>query len=233
MKPNNRNTLNKKIAAAKTTAGKWEIALHGGEPPTEIQFLPTQATGLRKSLNDPNQPAKHGPGFYTKACEQLKQRFTRLLFPALLEDNPAPFAELLEAMAKSRRSECRDLNEFISKMEEYSKQPVNKKESGRRLRLALLSLWPDQLLSMGSVIKSLNEQGLSNFDESHVRRTMREIDVHLLRPGEYFIYRINGRAVRTLRVSKSGKPIVTGKSWEDLRAEPAFTCWNQRPKADK
>jgi hypothetical protein len=232
MKPNNRNTLNKKIAAAKTIGEKWLSALNGGEPPTEIQFLARQATALRKSLNNPNQPATHGPGFHT-TCEQLNQRFTRLLFPALLEDNPAPFAELLEAMAKSRRSECRDLNEFISRMEEYSKQPVSKKESGRRLRLALLGLWPDQLLSMGSVIKSLSERGLYKLDERHVRRTMREIDVHLLRPGECFIYRKNGRTVRTLRVSKSGKPIATGKSWEELRAEPAFTSWAQRPKADK
>jgi len=227
MKPNNRNTLNKKIAAAKTTAGKWEIALHGGEPPNDIQFLPTQATALRKSLNGPNQLAKHGQRFYTKACEQLKQRFTRLLFPALLEDNPAPFVGLLEAMAKSRRSECRDLNEFISKMEEYSKQPVSKKESGRRLRLALLSLWPDQLLSMKAVLQGIDRWGAPYDDASHVRRVMRKIDVHLLRPAECFIYRINGRTVRTLRVSKNGKPIVTGKSWEELRAEPAFTCWTQ------
>ena len=34
-----RVTLNKQIASAPTLAKKWEVALHGGPPPTAIQRL--------------------------------------------------------------------------------------------------------------------------------------------------------------------------------------------------
>jgi hypothetical protein len=34
-----RLTLNKQIASAPTRAKKWEIALHGGNPPTAIEQL--------------------------------------------------------------------------------------------------------------------------------------------------------------------------------------------------
>lgn len=38
-----RVTLNKQIANAPTHAKKWEVALHGGPPPTAIQRLPLEA----------------------------------------------------------------------------------------------------------------------------------------------------------------------------------------------
>src|ERR1041384_8123791 len=79
-----RMTLNKLIASAPTLAKKWETALHGGKPPTTIQRLPSEAFGL-----DTYSP--HGSEWQAWAINQLKQKFTDLLFPALMKDDPEPF----------------------------------------------------------------------------------------------------------------------------------------------
>jgi hypothetical protein len=91
-----RLTLNRQIAAAPTRARKWEIALIGGLPPTKIQALAAQSVHWRfitEKLKD----------WQIKAKERLKQDFSNLLFPALVNNDPSPFFELLEAMAKLRR----------------------------------------------------------------------------------------------------------------------------------
>jgi hypothetical protein len=171
-----RLTLNKQIAAAPTRAQKWEIALHGGKPPTAIQSLPSQVVGL-------NRPSAHGVEWQTKAIAQAKQRFADLLFPALMKDDPAPFEQLLEAMAHRRKTEV-SLDEFIRRQQLERKKKPLKKEMGRRLRLALLNLDPDDLASIRSVLSFLDSRQIEYSDESHVRRVMRELDIHLLKPGD-------------------------------------------------
>src|ERR1035441_436514 len=98
-----RVTLNKQIASAPTLAKKWEMALHGGPPPTAIQRLPSETFGL-------SAPSPHGEKWRLGAIEQAKQRFVDLLFPALMRDDPRPFEELIEAMAKRQigRASCRE-----------------------------------------------------------------------------------------------------------------------------
>jgi hypothetical protein len=59
-----------------------------------------------------------------------------------------------------------------------------KKETGRRLRLAILNLDPDDLTSMRAVLKFLDSRDVEYSDESHVRRVMREMGIHLLKPGD-------------------------------------------------
>jgi len=192
-----RLTLNKQIARAPTHAKKWEIALHGGLPPTQIQMLPSQATGLRFS--------SHPEDWNIKAKEQLKGRFAQLLFPALMENNPAPFLELLEAMAKERREVTRFDNGLVL----YGRRPKppKKKEAGRKLRLAILSLTPDDLISMRAVLKSLENCEIEYSDESHVRRVMREMDIHLLKPGDTVYLRFSEFDLHT------GEP----KEWQCVR----------------
>lgn len=171
-----RRTLNKQIAAAPTHAKKWEIALHGGNPPSAIQRLPSEAFGLHK-------PSLHGAEWQAQAIQQAKVRFADLLFPALMTDDPKPFEELLAAMAHRRKTEV-SLDEFIRRQKQARKKKPSKKESGRKLRLALLNLRPDDLTSLRAVMNGLHKYEVEYSDESHVRRVMREMDVHLLKPGD-------------------------------------------------
>jgi len=173
-----RSTLNKLIASAPTHATKWERALHAGYPPTAIQCLPSEAFGLQK-------PSAHGVEWQSKAIAQAKQKFAELLFPALMNDDPKPFEELLEAMAYRRKTEV-SLDEFIRCQKKHSK-----KETGRRLRLALLNLSPDDLTSIPVVLNFLDSHLIEYSDESHVRRVMRELDVELLKQGDTVYFRFS------------------------------------------
>jgi hypothetical protein len=92
---------------------------------------------------------------------QLKARFADLLFPSLMEGKTQPFVELIEAMAESRKSggSVSNFNQGITvkpgipvagkdAFQFTPRIPVNKdkgkkKEAGRFLRLALLSLDPE------------------------------------------------------------------------------------------
>ena len=178
-----RLTLNKQIADAPTHAKKWELALHGGKPPTAIQSLPMQAFGLQN-------PSPHGVEWQQKAIEQAKQRFADLLFPALMEDDPQPFEELLAAMAHRRKTTV-SLDEFVRRQQQASKLKPSKKELGRRLRLALLNLSPDDLTSMRGVLNFLARFKAEYSDESHVHRVMSELDIHLLKRGDTVYFRFS------------------------------------------
>ena len=170
-----RNTLNKQIASAPTRAAKWEIALTGGLPETKIQTLAWMSVfwGFHtEKLTDGQLQAK----------ERLKKDFADLFFPALVKNNPAPFNELLEAMAKLRR-EITFAKDGLVIFGNRPKPPA-KKEAGRKLRLAIIDLQPDDLASMPAVLKFLESRQVEFSDESHVRRVMREMDVHLLKPGD-------------------------------------------------
>ena len=171
-----RLTLNKRIASAPTHAGKWEVALHGGSPPTAIQRLVSEAFGLVA-------PSPHGAEWQAKALAQVKLRFADLLLPALMKDDPRPFEELIQAMAFRRKTEVSG-DEFIRRQKQNLTKQPSKKELGRRLRLAILNLQPDDLTSMRTVLRFLDGLQISYSDESHVRRVMRELDVHLLKPGD-------------------------------------------------
>jgi len=109
MQKGKRVTLNKQIASAPTLAKKWEVALHGGPPPTAIQRLPSEAFGL-------GAPSPHGEKWRLGTIEQLKQRFVDLLLPVLMRDDARPFEELIEAMAKRRRCEV-SFDEFVRRQE--------------------------------------------------------------------------------------------------------------------
>jgi hypothetical protein len=170
-----RNTLNKQIASAPTRAAKWEIALTGGLPATKIQMLATQAVHWKFSTEKLED-------WQLQAKERLKQDFADLLFPALVESAPTPFNELLEAMAKLRR-EITFAKDGLVIYGNRPKPPA-KKEAGRKLRLAIIDLQPDDLASMRAVLKFLESRQVEFSDESHVRRVMREMDVHLLTPGD-------------------------------------------------
>ncbi len=185
----NRLTLNKQIATAPTHAKKWETALHGGNPPTAIQRLPSEAFGLHK-------PSPHGAEWQAKAIGQAKQRFADLLFPALMNDDPKPFEELLQAMAHRRKTEV-SLDEFIRRQMEERKRKPSKKEMGRRLRLALLNLSPDDLTSMRAVLRFLDGFQTEYSDESHVRRVMRELNIHLLKLGDTVYFRFSETDLHT------------------------------------
>jgi len=210
----NRLTLNKQIAAAPTHAKKWQIALHGGLPPTEIQRLPPEATGLRFTT--------HPKEWQAKAKEQLKQRFADQLFPALIKNDPAPFFELLEAMAKERREITYAVNGLVL----YGKRPKppEKKEAGRRLRLAILNLDPDDLISMKAVADALAKWHVMYSDESHLRRVMRELEVHLLKPGERVYFSFSGfgdqpkKWLRKLIVEKNGTATNHGMTRKEYDA---------------
>ena len=138
-----RMTLGNLIASAATHADKWHIALRGDKPLTAIQFLPYEAGGFAFA-------SPHGPEYQAAALNQLKQKFTDLLLPALIKDDPKPFEELLEAMAQKRRT-CSSSPQYAGLKKAALKQKPSKKEVGRRLRLALLSLSPDDQIEQRMV----------------------------------------------------------------------------------
>jgi hypothetical protein len=123
--PRKRNTLNKLIASASTLAQKWEIALHGGKPPTPIQRLPFEAVGLAT-------PSAHGPEWQAQAINQLKQTFADLLLPALMKDDPKPFEELIQAMAHRRKTTVSP-DEFVRRQEQQRRIKPTKKGNGTQI----------------------------------------------------------------------------------------------------
>lgn len=153
------------------------MALCGGAPPTKIQNLASFAVHF-----DSRFSTEKSEDWQIKSKERLKQDFADLLFPALLRDDPAPFNELLEAMAKLRREITFAKNGVVI----YGRRPKPpaKREAGRKLRLAILDLKPDDLISMPGVLKFLESRQVEFSDESHVRRVMRELGIHLLKPGD-------------------------------------------------
>ena len=90
-----RMTLNKRIAAAPTQNKKWEIAAYAGLPTTQIQMLAFEIISTRVTT--------HPSAWKAETLERLKKRFADIFFPALLNDTPARFEELLEVMATNRR----------------------------------------------------------------------------------------------------------------------------------
>ena len=222
-----RTTLNKLIATAPTLAKKWEIALHGGQPPTPIQRLPSEAFAL-------STPSAHGPEWQAQAIEQVKEKFVGLLFPALMKDDPTPFEELVEAMAYRRKTEV-SIEEFIRRQEQHRRKKPAKKEIGRRFRLALLNLHPDDLLNIQTVKAALEkvEREFSKWhgfdftlfaDDSAIYATMKELNLRLLRPGDAARWTCAGKIVRMLQIQTDGTPKETGMTLKQVEALGSYTC---------
>lgn len=222
-----RITLNKQIASAPTLAKKWEVALHGGPPPTAIQRLPSEAFGL-------GAPSAHGEKWRLGAIEQLKQRFVNLLLPALMRDDPRPFEELIEAMAKRRRCEV-SFDEFVRRQDKARKVRPTKKEVGRRLRLALLGLRPDDLLNMrtvkaalGKVERAFQEWHGFDFslapDDAKIYAVMKQLKLTFLQPGYRARWISGGKIVRRLEIRADGTPKVSGLTLSELEALGGHLC---------
>lgn len=203
-----RLTLNKQIAAAPTRAEKKDIAAWGGKPPTEIQMLVTTVY-INRSFANPKK-------WQIQEMERLKARFADLLFPALTKDDPAPFDELLTAMAQQRREITAAKDGFVL----YGKRSKlkTKKEQGRRLRQAILSLKPDDLVSMRAVEAHLEKCNAVYSDESHVRRVMRELKVQLLKLGDIVYFRFGEKCPRKFIVERNGKIKNYGMNRSDYDA---------------
>lgn len=227
MQKTKRVTLNKQIASARTLAKRWETALHGGPPPTAIQRLPLEAFGL-------DQPSPHGLEWQAKAIEQLKERFASLLLPALMRDDPRPFEELIEAMAKRRKTSV-TLEEFVRRQDKARRVKPTKKEIGRRLRLALLSLRPDDLLNIRTVKAALAKEEKA-FQEWHgfdvslapddpwIYAVMKQLNVTFLPPGYRARWIAGGKVVRRLEIRADGTPKVSGLTLSELEALGGYLC---------
>jgi hypothetical protein len=222
-----RMTLNKQIANAPTLARKWETALLGGNPPTSIQRLPSEAVGLMT-------PSPHGEEWRTTAIEQLKQRFTDLLFPALLKDDTRPFEELIQAMRKHRKARV-SLPEFIRLQGQQRKLKPTKKEIGRRLRLALLNLNPDDLVNIRTVKAALGKvemafQKWHGFefsltpDDPNIYAVMKELNLRFLRPGDAARWIHGGKVVRRFWIQRNGKPKESGMALNQVKALGSYRC---------
>jgi hypothetical protein len=222
-----RTTLDKMIAAAPTRAEKWEIALNGGKPLTEIQNLPFFVFGLQN-------PSPHGEEWRLQTIEGWKKKFADLLFPALMKDDPRPFEEILEAMARRRKTSL-SLEEFVRRQKEQRKIKPSKKEIGRRLRLALLDLWPDELLNIQTVKAALNKKQATYqqtcdhdinlyYDDSKIYAVMKELNLRFMQPGEAARWIYGKNVVRKLTIQPDGTPKVEGMTLEEIQALPTFTC---------
>lgn len=228
-----RMTLNKQIANAPTLAKKWQIALNGGEPPTAIQRLPSEASGLAG-------PSSHGTDWRSNAIERLKQRFTDLLFPALLRDDTSAFEELVQAMVDRRKTEV-SLDEFIRLQQHQRRIKPSKKEIGRRLRLALLSLHPDDLLNIRTVKAALakREQAFQEWhgfdfslapDDAKIYAVMKELNLRFLQPGDAARWVCNGKVVRHLWIQPDGTPKESGMTLKQIQALSSYVCQTNSPQ---
>jgi hypothetical protein len=231
-----RQTLNKHIASAPTLADKWEVAIHGGKPPSAIQKLPAQAFRI-------NNPAlSHGPEWNTKVMQQLKKKFVDLLLPALIKDDPRPFEELLEAMAYRRKTTV-SLDEFIRRREKQKKKKPSKKEIGRKFRLALISLKPDDLLNINTVKEAIakreswesweddgKDKNVSFYhDDSALYATMKELNLRFLQPGDKARWTRDGKVIRTLEIMPDGSVKNSKMTRVQVEALSYYTCETNFP----
>jgi hypothetical protein len=160
-----RDTLFKRIAAARTKQDKFTLARRGYLP-TEIHLMAENVTTfprLRRQAITREQKAVVAP-----YIEQVKSRFTEMFFTALEKDNPEPFHELLAAMARVRGERAR----------RGGPEPT-KRRAGRIQRLALLHLSEEDLATIKSVSSRLAEWGVAFSDQSAVRKLAKELNLKI------------------------------------------------------
>ena len=98
----------------------------------------------------------------------------------------------------------------------------SKKEIGRRFRLALLSLNPDELLNIQTVKVALQkEEGCYDdcrlfFDDSKIYAGMKELKIRFLQPGDVASWICNGKVVRVLRIQPDGTPKESGMTLKEV-----------------
>jgi hypothetical protein len=147
-----------------------------------------------------------------------------------MRDDPRPFEELIEAMAKRRRTSV-SLEEFVRRQELERKKRPSKKEVGRRLRLALINLDPDDLLNirtvkaaLAKVEKAFQEWHGFDFslapDDSKIYAVMKELNLRFLRPGDAARWISNGKVVRVMEVQANGKVREKGLTVAQVRKLP-------------
>jgi hypothetical protein len=209
-----RKTLNKRIAAAPTFAQKWEAAIFGGRAPTPIEALAFEAASVRR-------PSAHGHEWQKEAINRLKAKFTELLFPALMKDDSGPFEELMEASEGCRQAR----GNIIS----YLRGSTSiRKESGRKLRQALLTMEPEDRESIRTVMARLEKLKVEFNEERTVRRAMKELKVPLLTPGHICQWIIGNKIIRQLRVEADGTLVNEGMSRKALDDLASRIGWEGR-----
>jgi hypothetical protein len=217
-KMHKRNTLNKQIAAAPTHAKKWQIALSGGKPRTEIQ-------NLRLFVGALQPPCPFGEKWLSEAIKNWKWKFAELFFPALIKNDIQPFEELIQAMADRRKTELKPEKLLRLQKQQKNQLPPNtsKKEIGRRLRLALLSLKPDELLNIQTVKAALQKKERRYgdncclfSDDSKIYTVMKELKIRFLQPGDVASWIHNGKVVRELRVQSDGTTKESGMALKEV-----------------
>ena len=190
--------------------------MRGGLPPSKIKILAEHSVYL-------GSYAENLTAGQLKSKELLKRDFADLLFPALVKNDPAPFNELLEAMAKLRREITFAKNGVIVRGKMPKTPP--KKEVGRRFRDALFNLLPDDLINIQTVKTALQKAGdcfVDNdgepffADDSKIYHTMAEVNISFLKPGDVATWAVKGKVVRVLRILSNGKPKITGMTLSDI-----------------
>ena len=74
---------------------------------------------------------------------------------------------------------------------------------------------------MRTLLQQLDSWQVEYHDESHVRRVMRELSVHLLRPGQRFVWLdANNHIVRELRVLRNGRVFCKPATLKNIRVNP-------------
>lgn len=179
-------------------------------------------------------PCPFGEEWRLQQIAWWKQKFADLLFPALIKDDPKPFEELIAAMAYKRKTTV-SIDEFIRLRNQQRKLKPTKKEVGRRLRLALLHLKPDDLLNIKTVRAALDKEQAayqkacdSDFnlysDDSKIYAVMKELNLRFLQPGDAARWICGKNVVRMLTIQPDGTPKVEGMTLEELQSLPSFTC---------
>ncbi|HZM03541.1 MAG TPA: hypothetical protein VFC44_11080 [Candidatus Saccharimonadales bacterium] len=151
-----------------------------------------------------------------------------------MKDNTQPFEELIEAMRKRRKMNV-SIDEFAERQARQRKLKPSKKEVGRRLRLALLNLNPDDLFNIRTVKIALGkvEQQFQKWhgfdfslapDDSKIYAVMKELGLRFLRPGDAARWICNGKVVRILKIQADGKPKELGMTRQQVESLHCYNC---------
>lgn len=119
--------------------------------------------------------------------------------------------------------------EKLLRLKEQKSRPnakPSKKEIGRMLRLALLSLDPDDLLNIQTLKEGLARQhepyeewlGFDcplYSDDSKIYAVMKELKIRFLKPGDFARWTCNGKFLRELLIQADGKPKYSGMTLQE------------------
>lgn len=221
--PRPRNTLSKRIATHPVHAAKYWAALLGKIKVTDMTIFPLMAESIRR-YNPDNATDKYNYN-PAKATSKLRRDFVNRFFPALMSSDIQAFSELIQAMSYVRK-----LSANIAKVQRQvaaGKYMPSKNETGRLLRLVLLSLEEEDLLSIHTVKQCLDfvnehlqKQYGNDFslypDDSRIYTVMRELNLSFLQPGDWVEWVLARKVVRRMEIQPDGKAIFTGFSRSEV-----------------